>query len=102
MAGLGARWRHLDRSYWLWALAILVLAALVVNPLLRLLIVSFQDDGGGFTLANYLAAYGRSRHLDALTNSLILGVSSACLCLAFGVPMAWALSRTDMPFKGLV
>ena len=98
----GQRWRNLDRSYWLWALAILVLAVLVVNPLLRLLIVSFQDDGGGFTLANYVAAYGRARHLDALVNSLILGMSAASLCLLFGVPMAWALSRTDMPFKGLI
>ncbi|HRO58801.1 MAG TPA: iron ABC transporter permease [Burkholderiaceae bacterium] len=96
------RWRNLDRSYWLWAFAILVLAVLVVNPLLRLLIVSFQDDGGGFTLANYIAAYGRTRHLDALVNSLILGMSAASLCLLFGVPMAWALSRTDMPFKGLI
>lgn len=101
-SAFGVRWRHLDRSYWLWAFAILVLAVLVVNPLLRLLIVSFQDDGGGFTLANYIAAYGRSRHLEALLNSLILGMSAASLCLVFGVPMAWALSRTDMPFKGLI
>ena len=101
-SALGIRWGHLDRSYWLWGFAILVLAVLVVNPLLRLLIVSFQDDGGGFTLANYIAAYGRSRHLEALLNSLILGMSAASLCLVFGVPMAWALSRTDMPFKGLI
>jgi len=103
MAVLGQRWRHLDRSYWVWLLAIAVLAILVINPLARLLIVSFQDgETGAFTLANYLSAYGRTRHIDALVNSLILGVSAASLCLIFGVPMAWALSRTDMPFKGLI
>ncbi len=97
------RLRHLDRSYWVWLLAILVLASLVVNPLARLIVVSFQDgDSGAFTLANYASAYGRSRHLQALANSLVLGVSAASLCLVFGVPMAWALSRTDMPFKGLI
>ena len=96
------RWQHLDRSVWVWALAILVLLVLVVNPLLRLLIVSFQDSAGGFTLANYVAAYSRTRHLAALGNSLVLGASAATLCLVFGVPMAWALSRTDMPFKGLI
>lgn len=102
-AGLGRRWRHLDRSYWVWLLAIAVLALLVVNPLVRLLVVSFQDgDSGAFTLANYASAYGRTRHLEALGNSLVLGVSAASLCLVFGVPMAWALSRTDMPFKGLI
>ena len=96
------RWNHLDKSFWLWILAIVVLLVLVVNPLLRLFIVSFQDANGAFTLSNYVAAYSRSRHLEALGNSLVLGVSAAMLCLLFGVPMAWALSRTDMPCKGLV
>jgi iron(III) transport system permease protein len=85
-----------------WLVAIAVLIVLVVNPLLRLLIVSFQGDDGAFTLANYAAAYGRIRQLRALGNSLLLGVSSGCLCLLFGVPLAWALSRTDMPGKPLI
>lgn len=101
-ASLGERLRHMDRSYWVWILAIVVLLVLVVNPLVRLLLVSFQDSEGAFTLANYASAYGRSRHIDALLNSLVLGVSAASLCLVFGVPMAWALSRTDMPWKGLI
>ncbi|HEY0823320.1 MAG TPA: iron ABC transporter permease [Ramlibacter sp.] len=100
--GMAQRWRHWDKSAIVWLAAIAILLFLVVNPLLRLFIVSFQDAGGAFTLANYASAYGRSRHLEALLNSLILGVSAGALCLAFGVPMAWALSRTDMPFKGLI
>ena len=101
-SAFGQRLRHLDRSYWVWILAIVILGVLVVNPLVRLIVVSFQDPDGAFTLANYAAAYGRTRHIDALVNSLVLGLSSATLCLIFGVPMAWALSRTDMPFKGLI
>ena len=97
------RWRHLDKSSWVWLLIIAVLLFLVVNPLLRLLLVSFeQPDTAAFTLANYVVAYNRSRYLDALVNSLVLGVSAASLCLVFGVPLAWAVSRTDMPGKGLV
>jgi iron(III) transport system permease protein len=99
---LQQRWLHWDRSAIVWLLAILVLLVLVVNPLLRLLVVSFQDAEGHFTFANYVAAYSRTRHLEALGNSLVLGVSAGVLCLLFGVPMAWALSRTDMPCKGLV
>jgi len=98
----GQRWRHFDQSTWVWLLAIAVLLVLVVNPLARLLIVSFQQPDGSFTLANYVAAYSRSRYVEALGNSLVLGVSSASLCLMFGVPLAWAVSRTDMPAKGLV
>ena len=102
LAGLGQRWRHLDKSSWVWLVAIVVLVFLVVNPLLRLFVVSFQDGNGAFTLANYVSAYSRLRHLEALGNSLVLGLSSGLMCLLFGVPMAWALSRTDMPFKGLI
>ena len=101
-SAFGLWWRHLDKSSWVWLLAIAALLFLVVNPLLRLLVVSFQQPDGAFTLANYAAAYSRSRYVDALVNSLILGVSAASLCLVFGVPLAWALSRTDMPGKGLV
>jgi len=100
---LGDRLRHLDKSSWVWLLAIAILLFLVVNPFYRLLLVSFEDgETGAFTFANYLTAYGRSRYIDALLNSLTLGVSAALLCVVFGVPMAWALSRTDMPAKGLV
>lgn len=100
--GWARRWRHWDKSSWFWLLAIAVLVFLVVNPLLRLLVSSFQDESGAFSLANYAAAYGRSRNIEALGNSLTLGLGSGVLCLLFGVPLAWALSRTDMPAKTLV
>jgi len=98
-----ARWRHLDPSIVLWALLVAVLLLLVINPLARLLWTSFQDpDTGALTLGNYAAAYGRWRNVEALINSVVIGLAVAVLCTAFGVPMAWAVSRTDMPGKGLV
>jgi len=95
--------RHLDRSVIVWAVLIGVLLLLVVNPLARLAWTSVQDpETGGFTLANYVTAYGRWRYVEALINSLIVGLATAALGLVFGVPLAWAVSRTDMPGKGLV
>ncbi|MBI2015338.1 MAG: iron ABC transporter permease [Candidatus Rokubacteria bacterium] len=97
------RWRHLDRTIVVWILLVGVLLVLVLNPLARLLWASLQHgDTGGFTLANYAAAYGRWRYLEALINSLVLGLAAGALCTVFGVPMAWAVSRTDMPGKGVV
>ncbi len=97
------RWRHLDPSIFLWALLVAVLLLLVINPLARLLWTSFQDpDTGALTLANYAAAYGRWRNVEALINSVVIGLAVAVLCTVFGVPMAWAVSRSDMPGKGLV
>jgi len=67
----------------------------------RFLWVSVQG-AGGFTLDNYVTAFSRWRYVEALGNSLILGLSVGALCTVFGVPMAWAVSRTDMPGKGFV
>ena len=101
--GYRQRWRHLDKSVFLWLFLIGVLLVLVINPLARLFLVSFQHgDTGALTLDNYVTAYGRWRYLEALVNSLVLGLSVAAVCTVFGVPMAWAVSRTDMPGKGLV
>lgn len=86
---------------WLAIAALLLL--LVVNPLWQLLSISFSDPAsGGWTFDNYVEAFGRARYLRAFLNSLMLGVSVAALCLLFGVPIAWAVSRTDMPAKGIV
>ena len=101
--GYRQRWRHLDKAIFVWAILIGVLLLLVINPLARLFLVSFQTvDTGALTLDNYVTAYGRWRYLEALLNSLVLGLSVGVVGTVFGVPMAWAVSRTDMPGKGLV
>jgi iron(III) transport system permease protein len=87
----------------LWLLLIAVLVFLVASPMVRLVVSSFQEaETGRFTLANYAQAYGRLRHLQAILNSLELGIGVALLAGLFGVPLAWAISRTDMPAKGFV
>ena len=97
------RFGRFDPSLLLWLALIAVLACLVLNPLLRLILSSFQAaDTGHLTFANYLAAYGNVRHLQALANSLELGAGVAILATIFGVPLAWAISRTDMPAKGFI
>ena len=97
---LMARLRNLEPSIVLWVLLVAVLVFLVVNPLLRLLIGSLTDPASGaFTLANFAAAYGRERYVVALRNSVVLGLAVTALCVVVAVPMAWAVSRTDMPGK---
>ncbi|HEX4368601.1 MAG TPA: iron ABC transporter permease [Rhodopila sp.] len=87
----------------LWIVLAAALVLLVVNPLFRLVQTSLQDtDTGAFTWMNYVTAYSRPRYLVAMLNSLRLGAGVTVLCLLFAVPMAWAVSRTDMPGKGLI
>jgi iron(III) transport system permease protein len=87
----------------LWLAAILALLFLVVSPIARLLMSSFQStDTGAFTLANYATAYGNLRGLTALGNSLLYAAEVTVLCAALAVPMAWGVARTDMPGKSFV
>jgi iron(III) transport system permease protein len=96
------RLARIEPASLVWLLLALVLLLLVAAPLGKLFLVSFEERGtGAFTLANYAAAYGRQRYLDALFNSLRLGLTSATIAVVLAVPMAWAVSRTDMPGKGL-
>ena len=101
--GLGRRLAFLEPSMALWLVLIAVLIFLIASPMVRLVIASFQEpDTGRLTLANYIEAYGSLRHLRAVANSLELGLGVALLAGLFGVPIAWAISRTDMPAKGFV
>ena len=79
----------------------LVLAGLVLNPLLRLLLTSVETPTG-LGLGNFVAAFARPRYVQAFWNSMALGAAVTAICLVLAVPIAWAVSRTDMPGRGLV
>src|SRR5947209_14606410 len=97
------RHRLADPSMILWIAMIAILVFLILSPMVRLVVSSFQDpETGRLTLANYVEAYGRARHLQALWNTLEFGAGVAVLACLFGVPLAWAISRTDMPAKGFI
>jgi iron(III) transport system permease protein len=98
-----ARLRTLEPAMLISFALIALLLFLVAGPLAAILRQSFElEDGSGYTLANYLAAFGDKLQLTALENSLLLGAGVAALAAVFGVPIAWAVSRTDMPGKDLV
>ena len=97
------RRRTFDPLMILWVVLAAALIFLVVNPLFRLVQLSLEDtDTGAFTLMNYVTAYSRQRYITATWNSLALGFWVTVLCLIFAVPVAWAVSRTDMPCKGAI
>ncbi len=90
--------RSFDPMVILWIILVLLLMFLVINPLIRLIIDSFRQVGGtDFTLANYVAAFGRARHIQAVINTLWMASFASLIAIAMAVPLAWAVSRTDMP-----
>jgi iron(III) transport system permease protein len=87
------------------ALVLLGLAG-VLGPLFVTLWSSLREgllvDGGPLVLANYATALGDPRFPGVLANTLLLGVGTVAVMLAFALPMVWILARTDFPWKGLV
>src|SRR5438552_103651 len=97
------RFRLADPSMILWLVMIAILVFLIASPMVRLIVSSFQDpESGRLTLSNYAEAYGHARHLQALWNTFEFGAGVAAFACLFGVPLAWAISRTDMPGKGFI
>src|SRR5689334_19221711 len=76
---------------------VLILIFLVANPLFELVKYSFtKSSDGSLTFANYVTAFGRPRYVQALINTLELGAVASAICCVIAVPLAWAVSRTNM------
>jgi iron(III) transport system permease protein len=76
---------------------------IVLVPALFLAAVSLHDkEGGGLTFANYAAIFAHPRYLTAFANTIALGAAAASIGMALALPLAWAVSRSDMPLQGLV
>lgn len=93
----------LDPFALVWIGSVAVLVFLVVSPLFRLFLSSFQSpETGAWTFGNYVTAFGRMRNLEVLGTSLLYAASVTVVAVLLAVPVAWAVARTDMPGKGFV
>ena len=81
--------------------AVAVLLVLVGYPLLWLLLGAFGLPQG-FGLEHLERAFTRPQNFAALLNTLELALGAGALSILFGVPLAWATARSDMPLRGLV
>jgi iron(III) transport system permease protein len=92
-------WLSADRI--VMAVATVALLVLVVYPAFFLVWGSLSQDGT-LTLEHFRRAFSSSLYYNALLNTVYLGVGVALLSVLWGLPVAWAVSRTNMPAKGLV
>jgi len=81
--------------------AIVALIILVVLPLLFLLIGSLKGPEG-MSLEHFSEVLSGRLYVNALKNSLILGAWTGLFSLIIGLVLAWAVSRTDVPWKPFI
>ena len=81
--------------------AALVLVVLVLYPLFWLVLGSLggTDD---LTFGNYLRVAREPDLYRALFNTLVIAVGASIISLGVGVPIAWFMSSTNIPGKGLL
>jgi len=82
------------------AAAVVALIVLVVLPLLFLLVGSVRGEDG-LSLEHFTEALSGRLYIQALANSLVLGAWTGLFSILIGLPMAWAVSRTNVPFPTL-
>jgi iron(III) transport system permease protein len=81
--------------------AVLCLVVLVVLPVGSLMWGSFKGEAG-LSLENFREALTGRLYVQALWNSLELGAWTGLFSVVIGVPLAWAVSRTNVPGKSLI
>src|SRR5262245_57507067 len=80
--------------------AVLALIVLVVLPLAFLLVGSIRGEEG-LSLEHFTEALSGRLYVQALKNSLVLGAWTGLFSVVIGLPMAWAVSRTNVPGPAL-
>ncbi|HEU5319741.1 MAG TPA: iron ABC transporter permease [Methylomirabilota bacterium] len=81
--------------------SVAALLVLVVLPLTFLVWGSVAAEGR-LTVAHFREAFGSRLYTQALWNSLVLGGWTAVLSVGLGLPLAWAVSRTNTPAKRFI
>ncbi|WP_322097280.1 ABC transporter permease [Nakamurella alba] len=80
---------------------IAVVLLLVGYPLYQIVARSLVEPGGSVGLGNYGLLGSEPQLLQATLNSLWIAGGTAAGALLIALPMAWILSRTDMPLRGM-
>ena len=96
--GLG-RW--VNPQALLWVLIAALLAVLVLLPLFYILLDSLRTPAG-LSLANYGQILGLTRFHEAFRNTVVLGLACGLLGTLIGAPLAWLVTRTNVPFRGFI
>lgn len=83
----------------------IIVAYLVLSPVVMLVYGAFRTAPpmaeGSFTLDNFVRILS-GIYVEALWNTVLLGVGAAVLCAILGTFLAWLVFRTDMPGRGFL
>lgn len=74
-----------------------IMAFFTVVPVVLVIIMSMQENGGGFGFDNWVRTFSRPGFGEALWNTFALSFVRQLIGTVLGVMIAWVLARTDIP-----
>jgi iron(III) transport system permease protein len=91
-------------TYLVLGLALLILLVFIAYPLSRVILNSFLEMGdvlslGNLTLANFSQFFTSTLYRSALFNTLTVGFFCVFFSCLIGIPMAYFVAKTEVPFK---
>ncbi|MBT4432705.1 MAG: iron ABC transporter permease, partial [Nitrospinaceae bacterium] len=103
LAGMIQGWRNEAVRTSIFIVTALILAFFILYPLGILFKWSLVNESTGvWSLNNYREFFSDPELYSALLTTLKLSVATSIGSLIIALPMAWGVSRTDMPLRGLV
>lgn len=103
-AGVAAR----DLTAWMLGIAVVAIAfVFLVYPLGNAMLLAFVKSGEdaslpSLTLANFARFFTAASYQRALWNSVYSGLAATLLATAIALPMAYAVARIVIPYRGLI
>lgn len=92
-----------DWMKWLlFPIGLSAVSILIIFPLVRMFKGSILTPEGQFSLIFFKNIINDQALFQAFKNSMFIAVGATFISLITGVPMAWAVSRTDIPLKNFI
>jgi spermidine/putrescine transport system permease protein len=75
------------------------LACFVIAPLLVIFYYAFTNGQGNFSLANLIGFFSNQNAVGTLFYSLLISLTTTCVCLLIAYPVAYILAQSKMKRK---
>src|SRR5438874_9339534 len=91
----------------LGSIVVLVAVLFLIYPLAHAMLLAFVSKGdepgwSTLTFANFARFFTAASYKRALWNSIYSGLAATLLATAIALPMAYAIARIAIPFRGLI
>ncbi|WP_202395624.1 ABC transporter permease [Virgibacillus halodenitrificans] len=90
---------RLDFWHYVIIAAFILIGFFLIYPLFNIFVNSFWQDGK-VSLENYQEFFTFKYYYSSLLNSIIVSTSATFFACCLGIPVAYAMSRFNIPFKG--